>query len=277
MDPILEIAEKYRLKVIEDCAQCHGAVYYSRWPGRNTTVNYGAPIERDNILLYPRPTGSLGHMATFSFCQDKIMTTGGEGGMLIMDDDALWEKAWSFKDHGKSYNAIFHRQQPSGFRWLHESFGTNGRMTEMQAAIGRVQLNKLPGWVAARQRNAAILTEGFSHIPGLRVTKPPENVQHAYYKYYVFVRPEYLKAGWNRNRIISAVANEQVPCFNGSCSELYLEKAFDGYGIRPAERLPVARELGETSLMFLVHHTLTEEATRTMVMKVSKVMAGALC
>jgi dTDP-4-amino-4,6-dideoxygalactose transaminase len=275
MDPILEIAEKYRLKVIEDCAQCHGAVYYSRWPGRDTAVNHGAPIERDNIRLYPRPTGSLGHMAAFSFCQDKIMTTGGEGGMLVTDDDALWEKAWAFKDHGKSYEAIYRRPHPSEFRWLHESFGTNGRMTEMQAAIGRVQLKKLPGWVAARQRNAAILTEGFSHISGLRVTKPPDTIQHAYYKYYVFVRPEHLKAGWDRNRIMNTVADDQVPCFNGSCSELYLEKAFDGSGLRPVERLPVARELGETSLMFLVHHTLTEEDMERMVVAVSKVMAQA--
>ena len=203
------------------------------------------------------------------------MTTGGEGGMLLTDDDALWEKAWAFKDHGKSYEAIYRRPHPSEFRWLHESFGTNGRMTEMQAAIGRVQLKKLPGWLAARQRNAATLTEGFSHISGLRVTKPPDTVQHAYYKYYVFVRPEHLKAGWDRNRIMNAVADEQVPCFNGSCSELYLEKAFDGSGLRPVERLPVARELGETSLMFLVHHTLTEEDMERMVVAVSKVMAQA--
>jgi len=277
MDPILQIAEKYRLKVIEDCAQSHGAVYYSRWPGRDKAVNHGAPIEQDNIRLYPRPTGSMGHMAAFSFCQDKIMTTGGEGGMLITDDDALWEKAWAFKDHGKSYNAIYQQQHPPGYRWLHESFGTNGRMTEMQAAIGRVQLKKLPGWVAARQRNAAILTKGFSHISGLRVTKPPKTVQHAYYKYYVFIRPEHLKAGWNRDRIMNTLSGKQFPCFHGSCSELYLEKAFDDDNLRPAERLPIARELGETSLMFLVQHTLAKEDMERIVVAVSKVMVEAGC
>ena len=278
MDSILEIAEKYRLTVIEDCAQCHGAVYYSRWPGLDKAVNHdGAPLERDDVRLYPRPTGSLGHMAAFSFCQDKIMTTGGEGGMLLTDDDALWEKAWAFKDHGKSYDAVYQQQHPPGFRWLHESFGTNGRMTEMQAAIGRVQLTKLPGWVADRRRNAAILTEGFSRISGLRVTIPPETVQHSYYKYYVFVSPEHLKEGWDRDRIMNAVLAEGVPCFKGICSELYLEKAFDGSGLRPVERLPVARELGETSLMFLVHHTLTEEDMERVVVAVSKVMAKAGC
>jgi dTDP-4-amino-4,6-dideoxygalactose transaminase len=277
MDPILEIAGEYRLKVIEDCAQCHGAVYYSRWPGQDTYVNHRASIEQDNIRRYPRPTGSLGHMAAFSFCQDKIMTTGGEGGMLLTDDNTLWRTAWAFKDHGKSYDAVYRRQHLPGFRWLHESFGTNGRMTEMQAAIGRVQLKKLPGWVAARQRNAAILTDGFSRISGLRVTTPPETVQHAYYKYYVFVRPEYLKPGWDRDRIMNAVMDEGSPCFYGSCSELYLEKAFEVNRLEPFERLPVARGLGETSLMFLVHHTLAEEDMEKLVAAVSKVMAEAVC
>ncbi|MFA6411522.1 MAG: aminotransferase class I/II-fold pyridoxal phosphate-dependent enzyme [Syntrophales bacterium] len=274
MDPIIEIAGEYRLKVIEDCAQCHGGVYYSRWPGR---MNHGAPIERDGVRLYPRPTGSLGHMAAFSFCQDKIMTTGGEGGMLLTDDDALWEKVWAFKDHGKSYDSVYRRLHPPGFRWLHESFGTNGRMTEMQAAIGRRQLQKLPDWLAARRRNAAILTEAFSCISGLRVTIPPETVRHAYYKYYVFVRPEHLKVGWDRERIMNAVIAEGVPCFSGTCSEIYLEKAFDGSGLRPVERLPVARDLGDTSLMFLVHPTLTEKDMESIAVAVIKVMAEAGC
>ena len=252
-----------------------GGVLYSRRPWRNADAGHGAPIERDGVRLYPRMTGSLGDIAAFSFCQDKIMTTGGEGGMLLTDDDALWEKAWAFKDHGKSYDAVYHRQHPSGFRWLHESFGTNWRLTEMQAAIGRRQLKKLPDWVAARRRNAAILTEAFSGIAGLRVTPPPENVRHAYYKYYVFVRPEKLKVGWDRDRIMNAVVAGRAPCFSGSCSEVYLEKAFDGDGLRPVKRLPVARELGETSLMFLVHPTLMEKDMETVVAAVRKVMKEA--
>ena len=277
MDPILDLAEAHGLKVIEDCAQCHGAVYYSRRPGRWDEAAHGTtgPIERDGVRLYPRMTGSLGDMAAFSFCQDKIMTTGGEGGMLLTDDDALWDKAWSFKDHGKSYDAVYRREHPPGFRWLHESFGTNGRMTEMQAAIGRRQLRKLPDWVAARRRNAAILTEAFAGMPGLRLTLPPEQVRHAYYKYYVFVRPEQLKDGWDRDRIMNAVTAAGAPCFSGSCSEVYLEKAFDGKGLRPAERLPVAKELGETSLMFLVHPTLTPEDMKAVADTVERVMGEA--
>lgn len=234
MDPILKLARDHGLKVIEDCAQAHGATYKGK------------------------PVGSLGDAAAFSFCQDKIMTTGGEGGMLTTNDEDLWRKAWEFKDHGKSYDAVYLRQHAPGFRWLHESFGTNWRLTEMQSAIGRVQLRKLPDWTAARQRHAEILTESFCKIPALRVTPAPPEIGHAMYKYYVFVRPEMLSSGWNRDRIMNAINAEGIPCFSGSCSEIYLEKAFVDAGYGPKERMLVARELGETSLMFLVHPTLTE-------------------
>ncbi|WP_085812252.1 DegT/DnrJ/EryC1/StrS family aminotransferase [Geoanaerobacter pelophilus] len=249
MDPIMDLAREHGLKVIEDCAQCHGATYKGR------------------------PAGSLGDAAAFSFCQDKIMTTGGEGGMLTTNDEGIWRRAWEFKDHGKSYDAVYNRDHAPGFRWLHESFGTNWRLTEMQSAIGRVQLAKLPEWTRIRQRNAAILTDGFANIRGLRVTVTPEHIGHAYYKYYVFVQQEELQDGWDRDRIMNAVVAEGVPCFSGSCSEIYLEKAFDG--MRPAHRLPVAKTLGETSLMLLVHPTLTEKDMSDTVAAVRKVMRQA--
>ncbi|TYO92007.1 DegT/DnrJ/EryC1/StrS family aminotransferase [Desulfallas thermosapovorans] len=250
MDSILDLARAKGLYVIEDCAQSHGATYKGR------------------------PVGSLGDVAAFSFCQDKIMTTGGEGGMLATNNREIWEKAWSFKDHGKSYDAVYNRQHPPGFRWVHESFGTNWRLTEMQSAIGRVILKKLPEWVETRRRNASILTRCFSRLPALRVTVPPGDVGHAYYKYYTFVRPEKLKGGWDRDRIMAAINAEGIPCFSGSCSEIYLEKAFDKEGLRPAERLPVAKELGETSLMFLVHPTLSEEDMYDTCQAVEKVLRG---
>jgi dTDP-4-amino-4,6-dideoxygalactose transaminase len=234
MDPIIELARDHGLKVIEDCAQAPGATYKGR------------------------PVGSLGDVAAFSFCQDKIITTGGEGGMMLTDDQALWREAWAYKDHGKSYDAVHNREHAPGFRWLHESVGTNWRMTEMQAAIGRVQLRKLPQWLERRRRSAVLLTACFRNIPALRVTEPPAHVSHAYYKYYTFILPNRLREGWDRDRIIAAISGEGVPCFSGSCSEIYLEKAFELTALRPEERLPVARELGETSLMFLVHPTLTD-------------------
>lgn len=251
MDPILKLAREYDLKVIEDCAQAHAATYKGR------------------------SVGSLGDAAAFSFCQDKIMTTGGEGGMLTTNDKAVWEKAWAFKDHGKSYDAVYNREHPAGFRWLHESFGTNWRMTEMQAAIGRLQLQKLPEWVAIRRHYARLLTESFEKIPALRVLKVSNVFEHAYYKYYVMVRPETLREGWNRDRIMHAINTEGIPCFSGICSEIYLEKAFVDAGIGPEKRLPVAKALGETSLMFLVHPTLSLEDIAQTVKAVKKIMLSA--
>ena len=251
MDPIMALAKEYGLKVIEDCAQGHGATYKGR------------------------PVGSLGDVAAFSFCQDKIMTTGGEGGILTTNDSALWEKAWAFKDHGKSFNAVYNQQHQAGFCWLHESFGTNWRLTEMQSAIGRVQLRKLPDWSRKRRENATILTKAFARLPALRVTIPPPEIGHAYYKYYTFVRPDLLKPGWDRDRIINAIVAEGIPCFSGSCSEIYLEEAFEREGLRPEKRLPVARELGETSLMLLVHPTLTAHDLDDACMATIKVMEQA--
>jgi hypothetical protein len=203
------------------------------------------------------------------------MTTGGEGGMLVTDDEALWKKAWSYKDHGKSYEAVYKRRHPKGFRWLHEDFGTNWRMTEMQSAIGRVILKKLDKWVERRRHFAAILTEAFLNLPALRVTIPPENVYHSYYKYYIFARPERLKSDWSRDRIMTETVRRGIPCFSGSCGEIYLEKAFAKHNLQPTECLPVARRLGETSLMFLVHPTLEESDIVATVAAVKAVMAEA--
>lgn len=251
MDPILELASAHGLHVIEDCAQAHGATYKGR------------------------PVGSFGAAAAFSFCQDKIITTGGEGGMLLLDDTAAWEKAWAYKDHGKSYDAVFRREHPPGFRWAHESFGTNWRMTEMQAAIGRLQLAKLPGWVARRQHLAGILSEDLAALPGIRVTRPGPDIGHAYYKYYAFLEPERLRPDWDNNRIITAINAEGIPCIGGSCSEIYLEKAFIDTGLAPAARLPIAQRLGATSLSFLVHPTLRDSDMRDTCAAVAKVMRAA--
>jgi dTDP-4-amino-4,6-dideoxygalactose transaminase len=234
MESILRIGKKYGLKIIEDCAQAHGAKYKGKH------------------------VGSFGDVATFSFCQDKIMTTGGEGGMLVTNDRLIWKKTWEYKDHGKSYDAVNNREHSHGFKWLHESFGTNWRMTEMQAAIGLVQLRKLEKWVEIRRRNACILTERLSGFDSLRITTPPPEIFHSYYKYYVFVQPDKLKPGWDRDRIMNAIVENGIPCFSGSCSEIYLEKAFTMHNWQPSQRLPIAKELGETSLMFLVHPTLSE-------------------
>jgi dTDP-4-amino-4,6-dideoxygalactose transaminase len=240
MDPIMALADKHGLKVIEDCAQAHGALYKGR------------------------SVGSIGHVGAWSFCQDKIMTTGGEGGMVTTNDEGLWRAMWAYKDHGKSWNGVYERQHPPGFRWLIDDFGTNWRMLEVQGVIGRIQLKRMAAWTAARQANSAKILAAASGLAGLRVPEVPDWAEHAAYKAYVFVKPEKLAKGWSRDRIITEINARGVPCYSGSCPEVYLEKAFDGTGWRPKQRFAVSKELGETSLMFLVHPTLTaDEIDRT--------------
>lgn len=234
MDAIMDLAEQHGLYVIEDCAQAHGAKYKGR------------------------SVGSIGHVGAWSFCQDKIMTTGGEGGMVTTNDESLWKKMWSYKDHGKNRDKVYQKQHSPGFRWLSDDFGTNGRMLEMQAAIGRIQLKRMPDWIAARSKNLEAIRQAAKSCNGLRVAEIPKHLVHAAYRCYVFVEPEQLASCWNRDRIIKTIVDCGVPCYFGSCSEVYLEQAFDKHPSRPKQPLPNAQELGETSLMFLVHPTLTQ-------------------
>jgi dTDP-4-amino-4,6-dideoxygalactose transaminase len=254
MDSIMALANFHEIKVIEDCAQAHGALYKGK------------------------SVGTIGHIGAWSFCQDKIMTTGGEGGMVTTNDELLWRSMWAYKDHGKSYEAVYEREHQLGYRWLHESFGTNWRMLEMQAVIGRIQLKKMAFWTLRRNENAQILSENLCDLTGpnglLRLpifacnfecgkankkcrNKDSKQCIHAFYKYYVYLNPHMIPPGWNQEQIIGAINEAGVPCYSGSCSEVYLEKAFESTSFRPSIRLPIAKELGETSMVFLVHPTIS--------------------
>ena len=235
MDEIIDIANEFNLYVIEDCSQAHGAKYKGK------------------------SVGSIGNVGCWSFCQDKIMTTGGEGGMVTTNDKSLWSKMWSYKDHGKSYEAVYQRKHPDGFRWVNESFGTNWRMTEMQGAIGRIQLKRMEIWRTNRISNANKIWDTAKKCKGLRVPDIPNHIDHAAYKCYVFVKSNELKNKWDRDKIIKEINALGVPCYSGSCPEVYLEKAFDKTEFRPKKRLANAKELGETSLIFLVHPTLSKD------------------
>jgi dTDP-4-amino-4,6-dideoxygalactose transaminase len=246
---ILALCEPRCIAVIEDCAQAHGA------------------------RINGRSVGSFGAVGAWSFCQDKIITTGGEGGMVTTDDEGLWRKMWSFKDHGKDWDAKYNRQHPPGFQWLHESFGTNWRMLEVQAVIGRIQLRRLGEWTARRAAIAASYARALAPFASaVRVPLPAADLTHAWYRFYGYVRPEGLKPGWDRDRIVAEVIARGVPLLHGSCSEAYLEKAFDGTGWRPAQRLPGALELGESSLMFLTHPTLSDDDVARICAAVAEVL-----
>ncbi|MEQ1713255.1 MAG: DegT/DnrJ/EryC1/StrS aminotransferase family protein, partial [Hyphomicrobium sp.] len=235
MDPIMALANDRGLAVIEDCAQANGALYKGR------------------------SVGTFGHINAWSFCQDKIMTTGGEGGMVTTDNTALWERAWSYKDHGKTWDAVYKRTHPLGVRLVHDNFGVNGRMTEMQAVLGRIQLKRMAEWHAARAQNAQAIRNVAARFPLMRVPPVPREMVHAWYRCYLFIEPEYLAEEWTRDRIIEEIVARGVPCLHGSASEVYLERSFKEAGLAPAMRLPVAHEFGETSIAFLVHPNLTVE------------------
>jgi dTDP-4-amino-4,6-dideoxygalactose transaminase len=235
MRPILDLAEQRGLRVLEDCAQAHGA----KCDGK--------------------AVGSIGHAGAFSFCQDKILTTGGEGGLICTDDARFFEHAWSFKDHGKMSSALHDREPHATYRWLHERFGTNWRLTEMQSAIGRIQLRKLDGWVDKRRKNAAAFAERLAGLVALRTPVVPDRLYHAYYRFYTYVRLDALKAGWSRDRIVGEITARRVPCFVGSCPEIYRERAFESSSYRRPDRAETAARLGDTSLAFHVYPTLDPE------------------
>ena len=239
MPEICKLAKKYGIFVVEDCSQAHGA----------------------KILVENKfqSVGTFGDVSTWSFCQDKIITTGGEGGIITTNQYEIWKKIWSLKDHGKSYDAVFSTQHKPGFRWLHDTFGTNLRLTEMQSTIGRVQLKRIDEWNKIRNRNANCLIEKLSYLELVRISLPDNNLIHAWYKFYLFLNNSFLKKGWNRDRIISEINKKKYPAFHGGCGEIYLEKCFQERGLSPKIRLPVAKELSETSIMLLVHPTISKD------------------
>ena len=234
MEAIVQLASDQDIAVIEDCAQAHGARYIDK------------------------SVGTFGDISAWSFCQDKIMTTGGEGGMITTDNEALYRKMWSFKDHGKSIDKVKLPSTSTAFKWIHDSIGTNWRLTEMQSALGRYQLGQLNDWVAQRRANVHALNNALAGTKGIRLTIPDNSTFHAGYKYYFFVEPDCIKEGWNRDKIVAEIHASGVPCFTGTCPEIYREKGFSElYGDQPS--LPVAKTLGETSVMLNVHPGITPE------------------
>ncbi|MGB5778532.1 MAG: polysaccharide biosynthesis protein [Allopontixanthobacter sediminis] len=227
------ICDKHGLSLVEDCAQAHGA------------------------QIAARPVGSFGDIASFSFCTDKIISTGGEGGILLCRDRDVYERAWSLKDHGKNRQKLTDCSgRPGGFRYVHDSPGTNARMTELQAAIGRVQLRKLPGWLAARSRNAALLSEMLENHRLIKTPRPPANIRHAWYKYYVMLADGIERPAVERGRIIESLIAQGIPCGSGSCPDMSRELGVSSCHPRRDGELATARRVGERTIMLAVDHTL---------------------
>ena len=253
---IKDLADTYSLKLVEDCSQAHGGGYFV-----------------DGVF---KSVGYLSDVATWSFCQDKIISTGGEGGMVTTNSSDLYKKIWSLKDHGKNSGKIINTPSSNSFRLIHDEIGTNFRLTEIQSAIGRIQLKKLDYWNFLRKRNATIIYEELKEIKLLRIPKPPDNIRHAWYKFYTYIDKKFLSDGWTRDRIVSEINLSGFPAYSGSCGEIYLEKCFQSLGLQPFQRLKNAKELGETSLMFLVHPTLTEEEMQDYTNTIKKTLKLAM-
>jgi dTDP-4-amino-4,6-dideoxygalactose transaminase len=250
LGPIVALAREHGLRVVEDCSQAHGA-------------------HRDG-----RPVGTRGDVATWSFCQDKIMTTAGEGGAISTADPGVWRRCWERKDHGKNHGAVHDPAHPPGFRWLHDSFGTNARMTEVQAAVGRCQLRKVDGWIATRREHAARFTDGLRDLAALRLPDVPPGSGHSFYRYHVDIAAELLAPGWDRDRVVAALLAGGVPATHGGCFEIHREQAFRA--VHPRSRvLPVAAALARTSLTLPVHHRMSRADADDVITAVRAVLQEA--
>ena len=242
LDPILNFVKKKKLFLIEDCSQAHGAVYKGK------------------------KVGSFGHISTWSFCQDKIMSTGGEGGMISTNNTKLWLKLWSLKDHGKNYKSVFNKKHNNQFKWLHDDLGSNYRMTEMQAVIGREQLKSLDKQIKRRNLIANLYLNGLKdYYLKFDILKKPrfkyqtyhlkknskKNNQyfHAFYRLNLFINRNKI----NQKKLIEQLNKSKINCGVGSCPEIYREKIFKKLKFYPKKRLSNAKLLGETSLMFQIN------------------------
>ncbi len=239
MIEISNLARTYNIALIEDCSQAHGA---------------GILINGEKLSV-----GQFGDISTWSFCQDKIISTGGEGGMVTTNNKKYFNKIRSFKDHGKSFAKLEKGDLSQGYKYIHDNLGSNFRLTEMQSAIGRIQLCKLDLWNKIRTKNAVLLHNNLYKNPLVRVPFPEKDIIHGWYKFNCFINKKFLKDDWSRDKIINAIVDRGYPAFQGGCSEIYLEKCFASVSSLKNKKLSIANELGETNLTFLVHPTINED------------------
>lgn len=234
MERLRSLADRHGLFLIEDCAQAHGAAIGSQ------------------------RVGSFGDAAAFSFCTDKIMSTAGEGGLVLFRNEAHYAAGFSYKDHGKNFAKMADGRGKAGeFRYIHDFPGSNFRLTEFQAAIGLRQLAKLPGWLAARRQNAEVLLERLAGDQRVQLPAPGDGITHAWYKFYLQLGGQDDIEAY-RTRIIGRLHAAGIPAGSGSCPDMSLEAAFEGLDVRRDGELPAARDLGKRTLMLLVDHTLNE-------------------
>jgi dTDP-4-amino-4,6-dideoxygalactose transaminase len=215
MDPIMQIAREHNLFVIEDCAQAHGGVYKGK------------------------KAGSIGHCNAFSFCQSKHFTTGGEGGCTVTDDEDVAWRCRSFRDHGYDVSERLRLLElEEKLPYIHNTWGYNYRMTEMQSAIGLECLKVLDNWnLANRRRNAAILDEALADEPYIwRLPVNTPERQNAYWLYPIILDTDKLRV--DARAFFKAVAAEGVPAGPVLWPQCYQEKVYQEHNGPTALRYP---------------------------------------
>lgn len=261
LNPIINFVKKNNIFLIEDCSQAHGAVYKGK------------------------KVGSFGDISTWSFCQDKIISTGGEGGMISTNNKKLWLKCWSLKDHGKNYDSVFHKKHKIGFRWHHDYLGSNYRMTEMQAALGRAQLKILDNQIKKRNVIANLYLNGLkSYYKKYDILKKPnfsflyssktkvkklryKNI-HAFYRLNLFINKKKI----NHLKLLKQFNQKNINCGVGSCPEIYREKVFRKLKLYPKKRFSNAKLLGETSIVFPIDPNKTLMKVKMEINSIKKIL-----
>ena len=229
---IKKIIKNSQIKIIEDCSQAHGA------------------------KIKNKPVGCFGTIGIWSFCYDKIISTGGEGGMISTNSKTIYSKIWSLKEIGKDYNKFYKNRKSINFPYIHDHVGTNARMTEVQSLIGRYQLKNLDSYIRIRNRNALILSSYLNDIKKINIPVIPKNITHAFYRYTITIQSELKNPSNIRNNIIRKIISKKIFCNVGGCPEIYNEKPFN-LDLNASKNIKVANIIGKTSISFLVDNTIS--------------------
>ena len=267
MDPIMEIAKKHNLFVVEDCAQCFGGVYKGK------------------------KACTIGNVGCFSFCQSKHFTTGGEGGMVVTNDEDLAWECRSFRDHGYDVKAKLNLLEMEGKQlYIHRRVGFNFRMTEMQSMIGLCELERFESWnLPNRIRNGKMLIAQLKDHPLIKYCPvDTEERQNSFWWAPFVIDTDKLKDGVDTKQFIAAIAAEGVPVYSVLWPEMYKEQAYvdkNGFGTAkypfndPKARdidyskfnCKMANWMTDRTISFFTHPVYTEEHTQAMIDAFKKV------
>jgi len=245
MEKIVKLAKQHKLKIIEDCSQAHGAM-----------------IDNSNV-------GTFGDVATWSFCNDKIISTLGEGGMISTNYKKIYKFCKTYINHGTNIN----KKKSNKFIYNKNSFGTNLRITEIQSIAGLDQLKNLKKVQKIREN----ISKNFFKIiikykKFFNTFYTSKNVKSAWYRFYFFVKPNVKNFKKLRFKIIKDLNRMNVKCSTGSCPEIYLETAFKTLKNFKFKRLKNCKLLGETSIALEINHTLNRNEQKKDLTKLASVL-----